>query len=336
MAEAAAPDVSVVVPTYRSSPALGELLDRIRKSLAPLGVSHEVVIVNDASPDDTWATLEALRMDHPELVAIDLMRNQGQPLATLCGLSSARGRIVVTMDDDLQHPPEEIPKLLAALDDHPEWDVAVGSWQRDAGLLRNFGSWLYGTTTRKAYHVPGSLRHTAFRAMHRRVAEGIVRHETRTPVVSSLLVEVTSRIGNVTVEHHERPHGESTFTWRKSIATLLDDFFQGSTLPLQLLSRFGLVMSLFSLLLAAVFFVRWAIGVDTPPGWASSFLTTVFFGGAILFGMGLQGRYLQLMIREVKRPPRWVVRNVLAESEGSKPAPPRRFEDPTSSPPGDG
>jgi len=102
----------------------------------------ELVLVNDSSPDDTWAVIEGLARVHHSLVAIDLMTNEGQALATLCGIAHARGRFVATMDDDLQQWPEELGKLLDALKEHPEWDAAVGSWHRDhESMTRRVGSW---------------------------------------------------------------------------------------------------------------------------------------------------------------------------------------------------
>ncbi len=307
------PFLSVVVPTYRSAPALAELLDRLRRAMA--GVDYEVVVVNDASPDDTWDRLEALAPEHPELVAVDLLANRGQALATLCGLAHARGDLVATMDDDLQHPTEELPRLLEALAAHPGWDAVVGAWPRDHGPIRAAGSWLFARVDRLAHGTPRGFRHTAFRVIRRPLVDALLSHESRTPLFGPLLTQLSGEVHNVPVAHHSRPHGASTVSLRRAASSVRTNLIHGTTLPLRLLSRLGLLCAAAAFVLALVFLIRWLAGADTPPGWTSVFLATVFFGGVALFGLGLLGEYVGLMIQEVRRPPRWSVRRVMRASD---------------------
>lgn len=301
--------LSVVVPTYRSAPALAELLERLRAALA--GVEYEVVVVNDASPDDTWERLEALAPTHPELVAVDLLANRGQALATLCGVAHSRGELVATMDDDLQHPPEELPTLLAALVEHPDWDAVVGTWSRDHGVVRTLGSWVFGRLDRLAHGTPKGFRHTAFRVMRRPLVDALLAHESRTPLFGPLMVQLSSRVHNVPVAHDPRKHGSSTLSLRAGWRQIADNLIHGTTLPLRLLSRLGLFCAVVALVLGAVFLVRWLAGANTPAGWMSVFMATLFFGGVSLFGLGLLGEYIGLIIQEVRRPPRWSVRRLI-------------------------
>jgi glycosyltransferase involved in cell wall biosynthesis len=304
--------LSVVIPTYRSALALAELLDRLRAALA--GIDYEVVVVNDASPDDTWERLEALAPLHRELVAVDLLANRGQAMATLCGLAHARGDLVATMDDDLQHPPEELPRLLEALAAHPRWDAVVGTWPRDHGLVRALGSWVFARIDRIAHGTPRGLRHTAFRVMRRPLVDALLQHQTRTPVMGPLLTQLSSEVHNVPVTHDPRKQGSSTISLRKAIGIVVANMIHGTTLPLRLLSRLGVLCAGLALALAGFFLIRWFLGADTPPGWASVFLATVFFGGVALFGLGLLGEYVGVIIREVRRPPRWSVRRVIGDT----------------------
>jgi len=309
-------DLSVVVPTYRGALSLPELLGRLAEALAPGALRYEVVVVNDASPDDTWAALEKLCAQHPELVAIDLLSNHGQARATLCGMAYARGSLVATMDDDLQHPPEELPALVDALEQHLDWDAVVGSWKRDEGVLRDLGSRVNEAVDRFAHGTPRGFRHSAFRVMRRPVVDALVAHETRTPVLWSMLGQSAARVRNVEVAHRPRPYGRSGFRFRDGMTTVLTSFFHASTLPLRAISAFGILCSLLSFLLGLVFAGRWLSGVQTPPGWASSFIAVVFFGGATLFGVGLIGEYVSLVMQEVRRPPRYTVRTVVDERDG--------------------
>ena len=305
-------DLSVVIPTFRGGDSIIELLDRLDATLTPRGVRYEAVVVNDASPDDTWAVLQKEQPSRPHLVVIDLLRNHGQALATMCGLAHTRGALVATMDDDLQHPPEELATLLDALDSNPDWDAAIGWWPRgDQGFARDLGSWLHATMDRLAYGTPKGFRHTTFRLLRRAVVDAIIDHETRTPVMSPLIHQSASNVHNVEVEHHARPYGSSTFTVREGVSRVVTNFFQGTTLPLRLLSRFGLLTSVLAAIVGGFFLARWILGYQTPRGWASSFVATMFFGGAVLFALGLLGEYVSIIMREVRRPPRWSVRRTL-------------------------
>jgi polyisoprenyl-phosphate glycosyltransferase len=307
------PSLSVVIPTYRGRASLRLLIDQLVEVLTSEGWGFEVIVVNDASPDDTWQVLLEAVAEHSSLRAIDLLRNHGQAAATMCGLAHAEGDLVATMDDDLQQPPEELPKLLAALLDHPEWDVVVGSWPRDEGLLRNLGSWVHALVHRLAHRTSTSYRHTTFRVLRRPVVESLLDNETRAPLVGQLLRQTTHRIGTVPVEHRRRAHGRSSFRMRTGVRTVATNLFQGTTLPLRALSVLGFAASVLSLLLAAVFLLRWAGGANPPPGWTSSFLAILFFGGATLLGVGLLGEYLSLVLEEVRRPPRWRIRGQVGD-----------------------
>lgn len=315
MSTATLPAVSVAIATYRGRDSLEPLVDQLVEILRQRHEPFEVVVVNDASPDDTWDVLSKLVERHPELVVIDLLTNHGQALATLCGLAHARGTVVATMDDDLQQPPEELPKLLDALDAHEEWDAVVGQWSRDAGLMRDLGSWVHALVHRLAHRTPTSYRHTTFRVLRRPVVDALLAHETRTPLIGALLRQITHRIGVVEVDHRERPFGTSSFRLSAGVSRVVTNLLQGSTAPLRALSLLGVGSSLLALVLAAVFLMRLVLGAQTPPGWMSSFLAVLFFGGATLFGVGLLGEYTSLVLREVRRPPRWNVRERLGRRD---------------------
>lgn len=295
-------------------------MDQLAEVLTVRGLAFEIVVVNDASPDDTWDVLAKIADRHPEVVAIDLLSNHGQPVATLCGLAHARGGLVATMDDDLQQPPSELPKLLDAIAQHDEWDAVVGQWSRDAGTLRNLGSRVHALVHRLAHRTPTTYRHTTFRVLRRPVVDALVAHETRTPLVGALLRGVTHRIGTVEVEHRARPYGSSSFRLSAGVARVVTNLLQGSTAPLRALSLLGTGSALLAVVLAVVFLARWAAGAQTPAGWMSSFLAVLFFGGAALLGVGLLGEYTSLVLREVRRPPRWRVRSRLGG--GGPPLPP--------------
>lgn len=302
-------DVSVVVPTYRAGGSLEILVPRIIDVVESTGNTLEIILVDDRSPDDTWSRIGKLAVSHHQVRGIRLQRNIGQMAATLCGLGQSRGDMVITMDDDLQHPPEELPKLISALNGNPDWDVVIGSWDRGRdGGFRAAASHIFAWLQDLAVPEGSGLRHTGFRAMRRPVVDALLEHGTRNPVMSSLPFEVASSIHNVEVVHARRAIGESNFNFRKSVKLTIDNFVQSSTLPLRFVTWFGLVTAFVSAIIGSVYLVRVFIGSDTPPGWASTFLPIVFFGGATLMSVGLLGRYIEVVMSEVRRPPRWVIR----------------------------
>lgn len=303
------PSVSVVIPTYRAGESLSNLLGALVEVFAEEGKTVEFVVVDDRSPDDTWERLGTLAERIPNLHAIRLQKNMGQMAATLCGISEATGDVVVTMDDDLQHPPEEVPKLLDALDQAPEWDVVIGSWERgNDGTFRRFGSSVFEWLQNLAIPEGRDIRHTGFRAFRRPVGEAMVDHGTRHPVVPSMIFEVAGGVHNVEVRHAPRALGESNFEFKSAARLTLDNFVQSSALPLYWITGFGFFIAAAAAVVGAIYFVRAVLGVDTPPGWTSVFLAVMFFGGTTLATIGLLGRYMAVIMNEVRRPPRWVVR----------------------------
>jgi hypothetical protein len=158
---------------------------------------------------------------------------------------------------------------------------------------------------------PSDFRHTSFRVLRRPLADALVEHETRTPVLGPLIRQLSSGVHNVEVRHSDRKYGSSTITLRESVDRVITNIIHGSTLPLRLLARLGLAAAAFSVLIATWFTVRWIAGVDTPPGWASVMLATVFFGGMSLVGIATIGRYLSVIVEETRGRPKWAVRSVL-------------------------
>lgn len=307
-------DVSVVVPVHNSHRTVAELVERLRSTLTEAVDTHEVILVNDGSADDSWQEIERLAGEHREVVGIDLLRNHGQDIATMCGMDHARGHFVATLDDDLQQPPEELATLLAHLRQHPELDAVVGTWPHDQGLIRNLGTRLNALLDRASNGTPRGFHHTAFRVMRRPTVEAMLASRTRTPIVWALLTQSTARVENVQVRHEPRQHGASGYTLAAATRLVLKNFLQGTTLPLRMLSVLGFVSASVAFLLIVLLLVRWAAGVATPPGWASSTLAIVFFGGMTLFGIGLIGEYLRLLIIEA-RSARWTVRRVVGHGD---------------------
>ena len=205
-------ELSIVVPVYRSAPTLRLFTSRLLSVLESITPDFEVVFVDDGSPDDAWQILSQLQAEHPErIVAVQLMRNFGQHNALMCGFRTARGRLVVTMDDDLQNPPEEVPKLVATMLEG-NFDLVYGTPQgaKRQAAWRNLGSFVVNAFYRKVFH--SSIPISSFRIIRRELLEAIFPYNLNYTFVDGLLAWNTQRIGEVAVEHHPRAVGRSGYS----------------------------------------------------------------------------------------------------------------------------
>ncbi|HEO70781.1 MAG TPA: glycosyltransferase, partial [Candidatus Hydrogenedentes bacterium] len=246
MNQDAAVQVSVVIPVYNSARSLPELHERLVCVFENnLERSFEIIFVDDASPnDETWPAIEALQEQDPRVRAFQLMRNAGQHNATMCGLRQARGRHIVMMDDDLQHPPEEIPKLFDCLAAHPRWDavLAIPAHREHTGA-RNLGSLFFNALVGMAIPRPPGVILASFRLITRELCDALVSYRGRIITIGSLICLNTRGVGNVEVAHARREHGKSGYSARKLLGLAVSNVFNFSALPLQLISVFGFLFA---------------------------------------------------------------------------------------------
>ncbi len=300
---------SVVVPCYKSKATLPELVERLDRTLAERGGGYEILLVHDASGEDTWREIERLAQRFRAVKGVDLAYNVGQFRATLCGLAKAKGHCVVTMDDDLQHPPEEVAKLLDRLESANNIDCVIGSYdeKKHAGW-RRLGTNAYAWLAEKLYQKPRDLEMTSFRAMRRSLAWTLAEYRTAKPFLEILILRCTRRILNVPVAHHPRKAGKSGYNWRRLTRIVADNVVGTSALPLRAVGYFGALCMALALAGAGV------LGLAALFGWAAltagklTLLATVFFGGAILGTLGMMGEYVSRLIQEVSGPAPYVVR----------------------------
>jgi glycosyltransferase involved in cell wall biosynthesis len=302
-------DITIVVPVYRSSACLEELLTRLTDQLVSMDKLHEIILVEDCSPDNSWEVIEQLAPLFPNLRAFQLMRNSGQAKATLCGLAHARGEIVITMDDDLQHPPDQMPRLIAALENDPSLDCVFGVFRdkKHAGY-RNLGSEVLRWVNRIEYNLPAGTRTSGFRALRRSLVQALANHQTRTPTILALILESTARIDSVEVEHADRFAGQSNYTLRRQFVLAFDNICNVSMFPLRLVTFMGIVFCTCSLLMVLVVLYQKLTGNIGVAGWTTVVILISFFSGMIMLSLGIMGEYLSRIIREVRGSPLYLVR----------------------------
>jgi len=306
---ATAPDVSVVVPVYRSEGTLAELCARLDKVFRSRSLEYELIFVDDDSPDDSWQVLTELQEQYPDrIVAVQLMRNAGQHNALMCGFRHVRGRYVLTMDDDLQHPPEEIPKLLDAIENSGD-DLVYGvPAQKQHESWRNLGSMLVTTFYRIVFR--SKVRLSALRIMRRELVESILSYDLNYTFIDGLLAWNTTRVSQIPVEHHARSTGRSGYSLSKLVILALNLFTNFSLLPLQFVSAVGMLASLSGFAVALFYLMRYFLAAITVPGYASQIVAILVLGGLQLLALGILGEYVGRLHLNVNRKPQYTVRHV--------------------------
>lgn len=295
--------ISVVVPVYRSADSLRELYARICLSLGDNTHSFEILFVEDCGGDNSWRVIEQLSVEDYRVRGFSMSRNYGQHNALLCGIREARGHIIVTLDDDLQHPPEEIPKLLARMDDG--YDVVYGAPNRKQhGLLRDLASHITKWALEGTMGATNARQVSAFRVFRTRLREAFSDYRSPNVNIDVLLTWATTNFSAVRVSHEPRKYGISGYTPRRLVYHAFNMLTGFSTLPLQFASLMGFVFSLFGLLVLIYVVLKWLIQGSAVPGF--SFLSSIIaiFSGVQLMAIGIVGEYLARMyMRTLDQPP---------------------------------
>jgi glycosyltransferase involved in cell wall biosynthesis len=283
-------NVSVVIPVYRSEKTLDMLIERLGQALPTFSDSYEVLLVNDGSPDNTWRVIERLARAHPWVRGIDLMRNYGQHNATLCGIRAARYELIFTMDDDLQNPPEEMPKLLAKLNEG--YDVVYGvARTRQQTWWRNF----FSVMVKRAIGYVMGLRTVrdigAFKVFRSHLLKAFEEFHGPDVLVDVLLSWGTTRFASVAVQEAPRMAGRSNYNLFKLIKVSLLVLTSYTTIPLRLASVLGFLFTIFGFfVLLYVLITYFTLG--SVPGFSFQASLIALFSGVQLFSLGIIGEYL--------------------------------------------
>ena len=298
--------ISVVVPVYNSAPSLLQLVDRLKSVLVAAGQPHELILVNDGSRDNSWEVIEGITRVHSWVRGISLMRNYGQHNALLCGIRHARYDMLLTLDDDLQHPPEEAPRLLAKF--REGFDVVYGSpLDQQHGLVRNLASRITKAGLQTTVGAETAQMVCAFRVFRTQLREAFADYDSPYVNIDVLLTWGTTRFGSVAVKHETRRQGHSNYNYTKLIRHALNMVTGFSVVPLQLASVLGFACTLFGL--GVLFFVvsRYFIGGSSVSGFPFLASIIAIFSGAQLLTLGVMGEYLARMHFRLMEKPAYTV-----------------------------
>lgn len=308
--------LSIVVPVYNSEKSLPILVDRIKAVFTPEARAVEIVFVNDGSRDDSWAVIRLLTASHPWIRGINLMRNCGQHNALLCGIRAARYEVIVTMDDDLQNPPEEIPKLLTRLGEG--FDVVYGAPRNEVhGILRDVASRMTKIALHKAMGAETARHISAFRVFRTCLRDAFSQYRGSFVSIDVLLTWATTRFCSVVVRSDPRTIGESNYTVRKLIVHALNMMTGFSTLPLEIASILGFVFMGFGACTLLWVLGRWLILGSVVPGFAFLASTLTIFSGVQMFALGIIGEYLARMHTRLTERPAYTVREMMSAIEST-------------------
>jgi glycosyltransferase involved in cell wall biosynthesis len=309
--------VSAVVPAFNSELSLPLLVRRLEPVLDAAATEYELIIVDDGSRDGTWVAIETLARDHPWVRGVHLMRNYGQHNAVLCGIRLAKHDVIVTLDDDLQHPPEEIPKLLERLTD--DKDVVYGAPTQEAhGLWRDLASQVTKLALQSAMGAPIARKAGPFRAFRTRIRDAFAGYDGPYVSVDVLLTWGTTRFAAVEVRHEQRTLGKSNYTFRKLVVHAINMITGFSTLPLQLSSLIGFLLTLVGIAALIFVVVRFLIQGGGVPGFSFLASMIAIFSGAQLFSLGIIGEYLARMHLRTMQHPTYAVREMTSAVETQK------------------
>lgn len=307
-------DLSIVIPVYNSADTLNLLIDRLTASLRNLGKSYEIILVNDGSRDNSWRTLQALQNTFPDkITVIELMRNFGQHNAIMCGLKQSSGNLVVTLDDDLQNPPEEIGALIQKIESE-DLDLVYGMYRtKQHAWFRNLGSSLTQIFYRFVFKVNNGV--SAFRIMRRPLVNCLFSYNLNYTYIDGLLAWNTTRIGEIEVQHDSRTEGESGYSFKRLLLLALNLFTNFSLLPLQVVSILGFLVAIAGFSVGAFYAYAHLVNNIEVPGFASLIIAILTLGGIQMISLGILGEYLGRLHINANQKPQYVEREKLVRSE---------------------
>jgi len=303
------PYISIVIPVYNEELNIQRLFERLYPVMQEIAKPFEIIFTDDGSRDRSIILLKEIASTHPEVKIVEFNGNFGQHMAILAAFEISLGTIVITLDADLQNPPEEIPKLVAEIEKGHDVVGSIRQNRQDT-FFRKTASLLVNVATRKMTGMKMTDYGCMLRAYHRNVVENINRCQEASTFIPALAQSLATSPSEVEVAHAERLEGESKYSLYKLIRLNFDLMTGFSVVPLQLFALMGILTSLFAVAFAIFLLVRRFIVGAEVEGVFTLFAILFFFIGITIFGIGIVGEYVGRIYQEVRRRPRYVVRAV--------------------------
>jgi len=307
---------SVVIPVYNSAEILPHLIKELERALPSLTEKFEVILVNDGSQDQSWRIISELCQEKSWVKGIQLIRNYGQHNALLCGIRQAKYDITITMDDDLQHPPAEIPKLIEKLEEG--YDVVYGPPEKERhGVARNLASIMTKWALKKSMGVDSARNVSAFRVFHTKLRSAFSDYKTPLISIDVLLTWGGSRFGFVNVKHNPRFSGQSNYTFKKLVNHAFNMITGFTIRPLQLANFIGFLFVLFGIIIFIYVTSIYFLKGGKVPGFPFLASIIAIFSGVQLFVLGIIGEYLARIHLRTMESPQYIVDQTFGDSRKS-------------------
>ena len=308
--------ISFVIPCYQSEHTIEAVVAEIMDTMKGLAAyDYDIFLVNDCSPDNTYAVIKRICEKHNNVTGISLAKNFGQHAALMAGLRKSDGDIVVCLDDDGQTPADEVGSLIEEIEQGS--DVVYASYNsKQHSAFRNFGSHINDIMTRVMLGKPKELQLTSYFAARRFVVDSMLAYEHNYPYVIGLVLRATKKIKNVPVKHRRREVGSSGYTMRKLLSLWFNGFTAFSILPLRIATVAGVFFAVAGFLYGIYTVVKRLVNPAVPMGFSSLMAAVVFFGGMLMIMLGLLGEYSGRIYICINRSPQYVIREETGIKDG--------------------
>ncbi len=311
--------ISFVIPCYNSEKYVTHTVQKLKEVITKdlSQYETEIILVNDGSKDNTFQKLKEIAITTNNVIAIDFTRNFGQHSAIMAGLNQCDGEIIVALDDDGQTPPEEIKKLLDALDE--ETDVVYAKYEeKKHNAFRNFGSSINSIMAHALLGKPKDLYISSFFAMKHYIKDEIITYRNPYPYMEGLVLRATNKIKNVMVNHKQREVGKSQYTFKKLIGLWINGFTNFSVKPLRIAIFFSVLFIAIAMVAMIFLIINRITNPAVPMGWTSMTILLLIIGAVITFILGLIGEYVGRIYISINNNPQYVIRNTIKGKQNNQ------------------
>ena len=289
---------SAIIPAFNSEATLEEVITRTRQVFESRGFDYEIIVVNDGSSDNSWEIIRRMSKFSPHIIAISLLQNYGQHNANFCGFRYSKGDFIITLDDDLQNPPEEIPKLISKANEG--YDLVIGRFKvKQSSFFRRAGSTMINMLCNQIFKKPPGLDMSNFRLIHRSIIDRVLTFRGINPYIPGLVIAYANKPVNVETLHMPRTAGKSNYSFKRILRLVFSLLFSYTIYPLGFLVFTGVTISFFSFLFCIAVIVSHWFRAGRVPGWASLAALLSFFSGFITLLLGVLGEYVIFITKSV-------------------------------------
>ena len=302
--------LSIIIPVYNSEDILDELITQITSEIdkkIDLLKEFEIILVNDNSIDKSWQKIKEISTKHKNVTGINLSKNFGQHNALMAGIKNSKGDFLITMDDDLQHPPSYMVKIIKKLNEG--FDVCYTKYQNNKySFLKKLGSAINDKVANIVLNKPKKIYLSSYRGMKKNVINELKKFDGPYVYLDGIILNVTNNIGSIDIKHNKRLKGNSGYSFKKLFSLWLKVFTNSSIFPLRMASVTGFIITLISLFLAILLIIFKIRNPEIPQGWTSIATFIFFFSGVQLLALGIIGEYIGRIFINLNQKPQYIIR----------------------------